>query len=161
MATEKEIFEMLTILSATFPEWQKSFPEEQVKRTFQAYVQFLTDLPVESLREGIARYTQTQKYFPKICEIREAAFAVMREASVRPALPMPTYVAIKEPPELSQETKDYLQRLITRRPRHLHEEKGDYPEMTEEQIVERRKVLKAQAALIIAREKEEKEREEH
>lgn len=119
----------------------------------------LSDLPIEALKEGAVRYAKTRNFFPKIAELREAAAEVRRETFTRLALPEREYVALDKPPELSAEMKAYLQQLISRKPRHLHEESGEIPEMTDKEIAARRAELKRQAAVIVAREEAERGKE--
>jgi hypothetical protein len=83
MATEQEINQCLTLLTAAFPEWQKNLPGQTFKQTFHLYMELLADLPPDALKEATLRHIRESKFFPKISELRELTFMVRQEGQSR------------------------------------------------------------------------------
>lgn len=99
MATKTEILQCLTLLSAGFPEWQKSLSDEKVEETLGVYVQLLADMNGEALKTATLEAIKTLKWFPKIAELRELTLAVVRARRARGL----TRPALEEPPPTPEE----------------------------------------------------------
>lgn len=62
------------LLTASFPEWQKGISDEKAERTFEAYLQMLTNLPGEALKSAALLHVAESKFFPTIAELRQRTF---------------------------------------------------------------------------------------
>ena len=62
-----DVAELVLLMTAAYPDYQLN------DATAQTYQHFLLDLDVERTKTVVVQHVATRKWFPKICEIREAA----------------------------------------------------------------------------------------
>jgi len=74
MATQAEIFSILTALAAAHPKF------ELRKATVAIYTELLADLDASVLKAVTLQCAMTSRFFPTIAEIRDAALAISRPA---------------------------------------------------------------------------------
>ena len=65
--TPADVSELVLLLTAAYPDYHLN------DVTAQTYEHFLLDLDLEQTKRVVVQHIATRKWFPKICEIREAA----------------------------------------------------------------------------------------
>ncbi len=71
MATQAEVFKIITGIAAAYPNF--TVP----KATYQVYARLLADVQPDVLTAAAAKAAATCKFFPTVAEIREAATSLM------------------------------------------------------------------------------------
>lgn len=78
MATNDEITKILAILAATYPRFKLT------SETVAAYVQFLGDIPAETLKVSAMKCATTCNFFPSVYELRQAVSDLIRASNKIP-----------------------------------------------------------------------------
>jgi hypothetical protein len=78
-----DVAELVLLLTAAYPEFQLT------DQTATVYERFLADLDGELAREAVVAHVATRKWFPRVCEIRDAVLEQQMNApTVESALAM-------------------------------------------------------------------------
>jgi hypothetical protein len=76
--TPKEIFTLMSIATANFPNLQ----EKDMRPTLTLWDKALSDMPYEVAEKAVIKVLSTSRFFPTVAEIREAAVHITQPRSL-------------------------------------------------------------------------------
>jgi hypothetical protein len=113
MASEKDIFEVLTILAAAYPRFKL------VKETIQAYQMLLRDLGADELRAAAKDTATKRDYFPSVHELRQAVVDMRRRTNRVPTAYEAWHEVITTGPEIRREVVETDEGLAIQSSRYV------------------------------------------